>query len=319
MERKQGEIKWQRPKARCPRRPSEPRSLCFLVNSHQSVLGTGRLSRRFSTRGHQERGARNCRAGPLRGITVTDGGVTSTPAAGVSLSLLRGGVAPQACRRLKAPSSRPLQASTIQATQSVSAQLSWKLAEAGTRERFTDRISRTTSCPTPTPRGDLAAETERASHAHAARIGGLQTDSGSHPAEVCLGKRKPPSHPASGTNPRGQCPPDSWRVTAVLSVAGCVPAPPGGASARSSVPLQGRGVVSLCCRSDPHNHGKPGPADPTQGNAIAPSSLQGTQIRTWRAGGGGRAANPDEAAGSPTRRPGPLCPGRFGAAQKTDS
>lgn len=54
VERKQGEVKWQRPKARCPGSPSEPRSLCFPANSHQSVLRTGRLRQRPGTPGHQE-------------------------------------------------------------------------------------------------------------------------------------------------------------------------------------------------------------------------------------------------------------------------
>lgn len=278
-----------------------PRVPAALLHSHQSVLGIGGLWPRLSPAGRQERARRPGTAGRgPRGDYGNRWGATSAPAAGVSLSLLRGGVAPQAYRRLKAPGShlpgadcRPLQAWTIQTTKSVSVPCS---AGSSPRPGLRGDSQAASARPPPahpsTPRGDLAAEIEHASHARAAQLSGLQTDSGPRPTEPRLGKRKPPSLPAPVTNPRS--PPNSQRVMAVLSVAGHIPAQPGGASAQSSAPLRGRGAVSLCLCSEPHNHGNRGPASRVLGRRHRTLVSAGDSDEN-AAGWGVRAGFPDPA------------------------
>lgn len=144
---------------------SASRSTATKVSSEQEGYGSGPAP--LATR--SGRAGQEPRAEALTVIMVIDGGATSAPAAGLSLSLLRGGAAPQACRRLTAPSStrqgpvaacrrlRPFK--RRRSPSQPPAQ--WMLTEAGPPERFTDRIGKTTSCSPLPPRGDLAAGTER--------------------------------------------------------------------------------------------------------------------------------------------------------------
>lgn len=150
------------------------------------------------------------------------------------------------------------------------------------------------------------------------QLSGLQTDSGSHPAEVCLGKRKPPSLPASVTKPRGQRPPDGqsdscpergWTRPCSAWRRFC--------SKLSSLARRG------CCFSllSPRAPTTTGNQDRQAGNRatpLHPRLCRGLKLERGRREGGCGQQLQMKLRGSRTQRPGPLCPGHFGAAQKRD-